>query len=93
MSEKFPADIECPLCNGEGCEHCDEGWYSVTQCPSEYIGPQMISDIRIVAASDTHLPVAGGLFDQSAYWFELRGLLKSEEDRVQADQWERKDRE
>ena len=92
MSEQFPADIECPICNGEGCEHCEDGWFSVKQCPSEYIGRELISDLRIVGATDTHLPVAGGLLDQSAWCFELRSLLKSEEDRVQTEQWER-DRE
>jgi len=42
----------------------------------------LISDIQIVAASEHHLPVAGGLLDQSAWWFELRKLLKSEENRI-----------
>jgi hypothetical protein len=46
----------------------------------------MISDIQIVAATDQHLPVAGGLLDQSAWWFELRGLLRAEEHQIQEEQ-------
>lgn len=65
----------------------------LTQCPSKFIGRELISDIKLVSASENHLPVAGGLLDQSAWWFELRTRLRSEESRVQADQWERKDRE
>jgi hypothetical protein len=44
----------------------------------------------VVSACEHHLPVAGGLLDQSAWWFELRGLLKSEENRVQEEQAKRR---
>jgi hypothetical protein len=43
-----------------------------------------------VTASEHHLPVAGGLLDQSAWWFELRQLLKAEENRVQDEQQKRR---
>jgi len=77
------------MCGGDGCEHCEDGYYKVTQCPSKFIGHELISDIGIAGASEHHLPVAGGLLDQSAWWFELRGLLKSEEARVQEEQAKR----
>lgn len=50
-----------------------------------FIGPELIEDIQIVGASETHLPVAGGLLDQSAWWFELRNVLQSEERRIEED--------
>lgn len=90
VSKEFPAEIECAECGGIGCEHCSEGWYEVDQCPSKYIGQELISDIQIVAASDQHLPVAGGLLDQSAWWFELRQLLRSEEHRITEEQMKRR---
>ena len=92
VSDKFPAEIECPICGGDGkdCEHCEGGWYTVSQCPSKYIGAELIQDISVVSACEHHLPVAGGLLDQSAWWFELRGLLKSEENRVQEEQAKRR---
>jgi hypothetical protein len=90
VSEKFPAEIECPMCGGDGCQECEDGYYSVTTCPNKYIGQELISDIGIISASDHHLPVAGGLLDQSAWWFELRSLLRSEEHRVSEEQSKRR---
>lgn len=62
----------------------------MTQCPSKFIGPELIADIKIVGASSHHLPVAGGLYDQSAWWFELKERLSAEESRIQEDQAKRK---
>ena len=90
MTPQQPAEIECPECGGEGCEHCKDGWFEVTECPTKYIGQELIQDIHVIGATDTHLPVAGGLLDQSAWWFELRGLLKLEEYRVQEEQNKRR---
>ena len=90
MTPQQPAEIECPECGGEGCEHCKDGWFEVTECPTRYIGQELIQDIHVIGATDTHLPVAGGLLDQSAWWFELRGLLKLEEYRVQEEQNKRR---
>lgn len=85
VSETQPIEIQCPVCEGDGCESCDGGTYRVSMCPASWIGSDMIGDIQIVAASENHLPVAGGLLDQSAWWFELHELLRREESRVQAE--------
>jgi hypothetical protein len=85
-----PAEIQCPVCEGDGCNHCSGGWYEITECPSKYIGTELIDDIRIVTASEQHLPVAGGLLDQSAWWFELRQSLQAEERRIQDEKDRRK---
>jgi hypothetical protein len=66
-----------------------DGYFTVTECPSRFIGAELISDIQIVSASENHLPVRGGLLDQSAWWFELRQMLKSEESRIQEEQQKR----
>lgn len=92
ISEAQPAEIECPACGGDGCSHCSDGYFAVTECPSKYIGSELISDIQVVSASEHHLPVSGGLLDQSAWWFELRSLLRSEESRIQEEQSRRRDR-
>jgi hypothetical protein len=42
-----------------------------------------------VGSSDHHLPVAGGVLDQSAWWMELKTLLKTEENRIVEDQQKR----
>jgi hypothetical protein len=90
VSEKYPADIQCPACEGDGCEHCSGGYFSLTECPSIFIGRDLIDEIRIVTATEQHLPVAGGLLDQSAWWFELRERLRSEEARIRDEQDKRR---
>jgi len=82
--------VECPACDGDGCEECDQGYFQFKDCPSKFIGPELIADIKVVSACEHHLPVAGGLLDQSAWWFELRSLLKSEENRIQDEQTKRR---
>ena len=91
MSAEYPAEIECPECGGTGCDECSDGWFTVTECPTQYIGQELIQDIRIVGSPDNFLPVAGGLLDQSAWWFELRGQLKLEEHRIVEEQNKRRD--
>ena len=74
------------MCSGDGCEHCKDGYFELTECPSKYIGQELIADIGVITASEHHLPVIGGVLDQSAWWYELRQLLKSEESRIQEEQ-------
>ena len=90
MRPDQPAEVQCPICEGDGCGECKNGWYEISECPSKYIGSELIDDIRIVTASEQHLPVAGGLLDQSAWWFELRSRLQTEERRIQDEKDKRK---
>lgn len=90
VSEIHPADIECPCCGGDGCGECDDGFFAVAECPSKYIGQALIADLHIIAASETHLPVSGGLLDQSAWWFELRNAMRCEENIIQDEQQKRR---
>ena len=83
------AEIECPVCDGDGCEECVDGWFTVSECPARFIGSELIQDIQVISSSEHHLPVAGGILDQSAWWFELKETLRREERRVQEDQQRR----
>ncbi len=50
----------------------------------------MIDQINIAGACvDGIMPQAGGLLDQSAWWFELRRILNSEEKKIEAEQTKR----
>jgi hypothetical protein len=50
----------------------------------------LIQDIQIVSSCEHHLPVSGGVLDQSAWWFSLKELLKREENLVQNEQAKRR---
>jgi len=89
VNEKSPADIQCPACEGDGCSECDGGWFTLTQCPSKYIGRELIGDIQVITSSEHHLPVAGGVLDQSAWWFELSETLRREEARIEQERSKR----
>ena len=100
VSADQPAEIECPVCDGDGgfkhgddwipCDECRNGYFELTECPSRFIGSELIQDIQIVSSSEHHLPVSGGLIDQSAWWFSLKELLKREENLVQSEQAKRR---
>ena len=90
VTPEQPAEIECPECGGDGCEHCKDGWFEVTKCPMRFIGAELNSDIQIITASEHHLPVIGGILDQSAWWFELRSILRSEEHRIESERDKRR---
>lgn len=50
----------------------------------------MIDQINIAGACvDGIMPQSGGLLDQSAWWFELRRILNSEEKKIEAEQAKR----
>jgi hypothetical protein len=55
-----------------------------------YVGQEMIDQINIAGScTDGVLPQGGGLLDQSAWWFELRSILRSEERRIEDEQIKR----
>jgi hypothetical protein len=89
VSETHTAEIECPSCDGDGCKECAGGYFEIKECPSKYIGQELIADIGVVTASEHHLPCVGGILDQSAWWFELRQHLRSEESKIQDEQSKR----
>jgi hypothetical protein len=49
----------------------------------------MIRAINLAAAADRHLPQAGGLLDQSAWFVDLWTMLQSEQNKIDADRIER----
>jgi hypothetical protein len=80
------------VCGGEGCEECESGSFWLSECPSKYIGPEMIDDLQVIAATQDIMPTAGGLLDQSAWWFELRQELKRQENIIEEERDRRRRR-
>lgn len=90
ISKQEHAEIECPICSGEGCEHCDDGFFSLFECARTFTR-ELIRPMNMAIASDKgFLPVAGGLLDQSAWFLDLMTTLHNEQNKLDAEQAERR---
>ena len=87
--------IECPICSGldDDCEHCRQGEITLDRCPREMIGARFIEAVNVASmCGKGDWPVAGGMFDQSAWFLNLVKSLRAETNRVERDQMERANR-
>lgn len=84
-SESEPIEIECPACNGHGCDQCDEGSVSVTTCPNKYCR-EMAPLITLADLFAKGLPpVGGGVLDQAAWFLHAAQILERDEDTIKAE--------
>lgn len=73
----------CPECNGDGV-------FRLTDCPKRFVGWDLAEAINLSAsASKGCLPVAGGLLDQSSWFYQLWTTLESEQNKIDAERIER----
>ena len=59
------------------------------QCCQDYVG-ELWREIKYASLADKHLPQAGGLLDQSAWFLELWVALQNEQTRIEKerqDKW------
>lgn len=58
--------MECPGCDGKGCDECDEkGTTDITCCPLQYITSDIWQGIELADMFRKGLPpIAGGTLDQ-----------------------------
>ncbi len=88
-TEDNPIDIECPSCNGFGCELCDDGYVRLDGCPNQMCAPVVpVIDI-IDMIGKGHLPIAGGTLDQSVSIIQAARWFESEENKVRNEQFSR----
>lgn len=84
-TEQEPIEIECPACNGGGCDECDEGSFKVIDCPNKYCRDV----VQVANLADLFgkgiLPVAGGALDQSAWFMEAVNVLERDEQSIKAE--------
>jgi hypothetical protein len=65
-TESEPIDLQCPACDGEGCEECNEGWFKLDGCPNRYCRT-VVPAIELIDLFEKGLPpVSGGVLNQSA---------------------------
>ena len=82
-------ELECPACGGIGCEYCTGGFFHLTECSRSYVDAAMVQAINMAAMADKHLPAAGGLLDQSAWFVRLMTELGNEQNKIDAERIER----
>lgn len=77
--------IECPCCDGKGCDECEFGKVNVKGCPCQYIAP--VADISGLAdLFDKGVPpITGGALDQAFSFTQAIRFLRIEESRIRAE--------
>ena len=71
--------MECPSCDGRGCDECNNGHFALKVCPNKYSG-ELISAIDLFDCYENGvLPIAGGALDQSAWFIHAAKTFKTEE--------------
>ena len=85
-------EIECPECDGVGCEKnenknhsvaespgCKNGRFNLDQCPQDFIR-DYVSTFRLVDLFENGIPpVAGGSLDQTLWFLNAHRTLKHED--------------
>ena len=75
-------EIECPVCDGEGCKECHNGLYELDGCPNSYCS-KIVSSLDLFDLFHKGLPpIAGGVLDQSASFIEASRFFELEEVKV-----------
>ena len=83
-TETQPIQIECPSCNGGGCDGCDDGYVSIIGCPNEFCR-DIVPAVNLADLFDKGLPpVAGGALDQAAWFINATRILNNDEATIKA---------
>ena len=77
--------FECVECFGRGCSACDDqGWFETSDCPQKVASPMSKTLSLIDMADKGHLPVTGGVMEQSAWFIAAYRYYSSDMDRAKA---------
>ena len=75
-------EIECPICDGCGCEECSDGVFQIDGCPNSFCSP-IVGSLDLFDLFKKGLPpVAGGVLDQSQSFVEASQFFEAEEGKV-----------
>ena len=78
-------EIECPICNGKGCEGCEGGCFTIDGCPNQFVR-SLLAPIRLADLFAKGLPpIAGGTLEQSASFLDFARWLEYEDELVKHD--------
>ena len=88
-TERDKIEIECPRCNGEGCEECKNGLFEIDGCPNSFCS-SVVRSLTMFDLFEKGLPpVTGGVLDQSNSFIEAAQFFESEERRVKNERIDR----
>jgi hypothetical protein len=77
--------MECPHCGGGGCGLCQDGVVWVNECPQPHIAP-VIGALKMIAMAEKgHLPVGGGVLDQSQWFMEAYRCFTDDVAQIKAE--------
>ena len=81
-TEESRIEIECPVCDGCGCEECKDGAFELDGCPNSFCS-KIVQSIDLIDLFGKGLPpITGGVLDQSASFIEAARCFESEEGKV-----------
>ena len=84
-TDQEPIGIECPDCEGEGCEHCTDGEFRIEGCPNSFCSSIVTTLDVIDMWSKGMPPIDGGVLDQSASFVRAVHWFEAEERKVRND--------
>jgi len=71
--------MECPQCDGFGCDECNQGQIRIDGCPQQYC-KEIVQSIGLIDLFNKGLPpIAGGTLDQSVWFLEAVNVLSNAE--------------
>lgn len=81
-TEQSRVEIECPVCDGAGCDQCSHGVFAIDGCPNTFCA-SMVTPIDLFDMFANGLPpIAGGVLDQAASFVNAARFFECEESKV-----------
>ena len=65
--------------------------WKLAECPRQYVA-DIVDAVNLSQLADSHLPVSGGMLDQSAWWLSCFMALKSDMNQIENDKIDRERR-
>ena len=67
------------MCDGRGCDECDNGEFQVNECPNKYCG-ELVNAIDLFDLYEHGvMPISGGSLDQSVWFVQAAKRFRAEE--------------
>jgi hypothetical protein len=83
-------EIDCPSCNGSGCDNCEFGRFKVDGCPQKLID---LATKQTLEYSDWiekgYLPTDGGVLNQCSALMAHCKAYSNEVNRIEAERWKK----